>query len=147
VNAGQWVYFDLPNGRNGSNWKLLDPTGHQIFFTSTYPQGAWQMLMTGTYTLSVIPSFSSFSPYTPSSFTFDAVSVTPSSPVAITLDQPVSAAITTPGAVDLFTFNGVAGQQVYSKRSAADNSHSSGNSQAPAVNRFSRTTSLVALHL
>lgn len=113
VNAGQWVYFDLPNGRNGSNWKLVDPNGHQIFFTSTYPQGAWQMLLTGTYTLSVIPSFSSFSPYTPTSFTFDAVSVTPSSPVAVTLDQAVSAAITTPGAVDLFTFNGVAGQQVY----------------------------------
>ena len=109
--SGLLVYFDNQDPNSSSlNFRLLDPNGNQIFFNSggTSDTGPIVLPENGTYTLEIQgDNTTSTGSY---QFNFLAFSdgATP-----LTLDTPVTDTLDTGRAVQVFTFEGSSGQQLY----------------------------------
>ncbi len=114
--AGDRFFFDVSARANAgaSRWRLIDPYGNVLFnntFNSTTSSDVDVLTLAqpGTYTLLLEGDVSDT---VPGSYTINAQPVTFGSQ-PLTLDNPVSAALSVPGEQDNYTFTGVAGQRVF----------------------------------
>ncbi|MCA9213548.1 MAG: Ig-like domain-containing protein [Planctomycetales bacterium] len=109
TDPSQHVYFDVVSGRNSRvNWRLSSPTGAVVFSSALDDQDTTVLSEIGTYTLTVDPNNDLSHSYSVEWVDVPAPVATP-----INLDAPVSDSIVVRGEVDLYTFSGSAGQNVF----------------------------------
>jgi RHS repeat-associated protein len=116
AKTGDRFFFDLSARTNpgGSRWRLIDPYGNLLFSTllnstTSSDVDVLTLAQPGTYTLLLEGDVNDT---VPGSYTINAQPVTFSSQ-PLTLDNPVSAALSVPGEQDNYTFTGTAGQRIF----------------------------------
>ncbi|MBL8144571.1 MAG: Ig-like domain-containing protein [Acidobacteria bacterium] len=132
ATAGQKVYFDSDNpcgsGFQDLRWTARNPDGSDLFANAqisgcVLDVGERTLAQTGTYTV-IVSGFNGA--YTPVNPNYTGYKVTlwnanPPAPIAIALNQTISSGVPAagagnleqPGATDIYTFSGTAGQKVY----------------------------------
>ena len=117
ANAGDLFYFDEQSLSGGSgsyyydtNWRLIDPTGQQVWFDDGFSSvGTQALASTGTYTLLVEGYVYNTSPV---SYSFNTQKVT-NTTAALTVGATVNGAITQAGQQNFYTFTLANASQLY----------------------------------
>ncbi|MBE9061109.1 Ig-like domain-containing protein [cf. Phormidesmis sp. LEGE 11477] len=105
--AGQQLFFDGQSADSGSTFYLYGPGNQQIIARATRSDQAIELPGEGTYTVA-IRGFANES----HNFSF-RLSTPDTTETALTLGDAVSSSISEPGEVDVYTFEGSAGQQLF----------------------------------
>lgn len=108
IAAGQQLYFNSQLGSSFLGWNLVGPTGTVFADFYSDDQGPLSFATSGTYTLTVDGSGDRVE-----SYRFQITEVPPTVTTHIGYEMVINGAISAPGEVDLYTFDGVAGQQLY----------------------------------
>jgi hypothetical protein len=117
--AGQRIFVDALDLDVNIRWQMTDPAGESIFSTclACGDPGAFTLTETGTYTLTVGATRDD----AVGTYQFKIWDVPPSQEFAITVGDTISNGVPGPGAgniespgvLDIYTFDAVAGQQVF----------------------------------
>ena len=113
AESGEAVFFDVQSGSRSNGWSLISPSGDTVFNSVNFSDvGTTVLQESGTYVLTVGRTNTS----TTGNFSFQLLDVPQNPPTSIVLDQVVTAQRTTPGELSRFTFDVVAGEEVFFNR-------------------------------
>jgi len=111
-SAGQKVFPNIQSGDLGLGFRLFSPSGASIRSVSFLDSGAIELPEDGQYTIE-LGSETSGRTQILIPYSFTIVDVPPVAPVDIELDESVVGAIDIPTQTQSYTFDGLAGQQIY----------------------------------
>jgi ELWxxDGT repeat protein len=117
ATAGSQYYFNEQSASQGNvTWRLLGPYGNAVFDAGFSDQATVTLPNTGTYTLLVEGYLFTA---TTTTYSFGVYPVVPAT-TPLTLGNPVSGQIATPGAVNQYTFTLAGAAQLYFDGLSAD---------------------------
>ncbi|MER9397477.1 LEPR-XLL domain-containing protein [Mesorhizobium sp. M0615] len=109
AQAGEKFFFDQLSNSGGTNWRLIDPFGRQVWYNGYGDRDVETLAFSGSYTLAIEGYVSNASPV---DFSF-AVQKVQDTTAALTVGATVSGAIAHAGQQNRYTFDLASAKRLY----------------------------------